>query len=86
MPRFKAEDLRETRIDVHGYPVTLRSYRLKERWVCHVDNVSPGAVIARGSGSSREDAEGDALARATARLLVSRRLSEARQALSTLDP
>jgi hypothetical protein len=40
------------------------SYRLGDRYHCDVDNVSPGARLARGEGKSREEAEKQALDKA----------------------
>jgi hypothetical protein len=66
----KAEEYREQRVEVGGWPVNLASYRLGERYHCKADNVSPGATLARGEGATREEAEEKALDRA--RQLLSR--------------
>jgi hypothetical protein len=65
---MRAEDYQRRREELAGWPVGIVSYRLGERYICEVDNVSPGARIARAEGASREDAEGKALADATRRL------------------
>jgi hypothetical protein len=44
------------------------SYRLDERFVCEIDNVSPGARVARAEGATREEAERAAIAAAERRL------------------
>jgi hypothetical protein len=65
---MRAEDYQRRREELAGWPVGIVSYRLGERYICEVDNVSPGARIARAEGPSREDAEGKALADAARRL------------------
>jgi hypothetical protein len=53
----QAEDYQRRREELAGWPVGIVSYRIGERYYCEVDNVSPGARIARAEGSSREEAE-----------------------------
>ena len=65
---MRAEDYQRRREELAGWPVGIVSYRLGERFVCEVDNVSPGARIARGEGASREEAERAALDAAGRRL------------------
>jgi len=81
MEPLRAEEYRRVTRDIEGYPVTITSYRIADRWLCKIDNVSPGAVFARGEGSSRDEAENEALGLATNRLKLTRRLIDARQAL-----
>ena len=40
------------------------SYRLGEQYTCTVDNVDPGATLARSHGATREEAESQALSKA----------------------
>ena len=54
---MQAEDYQRRREELAGWPVGIVSYRIGERYYCEVDNVSPGARIARAEGSSREEAE-----------------------------
>ena len=65
---MRAEDYQRRREELGGWPVGIVTYRLGERYICEVDNVSPGARIARAEGDSREDAEQKALADAARRL------------------
>jgi hypothetical protein len=65
MTTFKAEERTEKRIDVDGWPVHLVSYRLGAKYVCEADNVSPGANLARITADTREEAESQAIAKAT---------------------
>jgi hypothetical protein len=70
---FAAQDYKQTYVDLAGWPVRLTSYALEDRWYCKIDNVSPGATIARAEGVSREEAEDLATAKARDRLKATRR-------------
>jgi hypothetical protein len=61
---IRPEELKRRQTIAAGWPVGLTSYRLGSRWHCTADNVSPGAVIARTTGPTREAAEDMALSRA----------------------
>ena len=66
----KAEDY-QTRLETVGpWQIRIRSYRLGDEYVCVVDNVNPGANLARARAPSREAAEAQAAAKAKA--LISR--------------
>ena len=65
---MRAEDYQRRREELAGWPVGIVSYRLGERFICEIDNVSPGARIARSEGASRQEAEASALAAAKRRL------------------
>ncbi len=52
-----AEEYQERTETVGDFEIHIVTYRLGETWHCKVDNVSPGALIARGTGTTREDAE-----------------------------
>jgi hypothetical protein len=54
---MQAEDYQRRREELAGWPVGIVSYRLGDRYVCEIDNVSPGARVARAEGGSREEAE-----------------------------
>lgn len=69
---FRSEDFQTRQDTVEGWPVGITSYRLIDRYHCTVDNVSPGARLARGSGATREEAEAEALAKARAMLARTR--------------
>jgi len=58
-----------------GWPIKIVSYRIGATHYCHIDNVSPGATIARANAASREAAEEEAIAKATGRLEKTRRRS-----------
>jgi hypothetical protein len=72
---MKAEEYRERRVEVAGWPVNLTSYRLDKEFHCKADNVSPGAALARTTGATREEAEEKALKRAEELLSRTKRRS-----------
>ena len=65
---MRAEDYQRRRQELAGWPVGIVSYKLGERFVCEIDNVSPGARVARAEGATREEAERAAMATAERRL------------------
>jgi hypothetical protein len=70
---MKPENYSERLLEAHGWPLRLISYRLGETFYCKADNVSPGALIARTTGSTREEAEAKAIETAGERLGRTRR-------------
>lgn len=60
-----AQGFAERQIDIHGWPVRLTSYRIGDTYVCQADNVSPGACLARFSAATAEQAESQAISKAT---------------------
>jgi len=70
---MKVENHTERRLEIGGWEVNLRTYQIGETYHCKVDNVSPGANIARSTGASREEAEQSAIAKATERLAATKR-------------
>ncbi len=71
MTNMTPEEYRERKESVPPYTVHITSYRLGDVYLCTIDNVDPGAVIARSKGSSREEAEAMALRSAINRLMYS---------------
>jgi hypothetical protein len=65
---MRAEDYQRRRQELAGFPVGIVSYRLGDRFICEIDNVSPGARVARAEGATREEAERAAIATAERRL------------------
>jgi len=61
---MNAEGYAERRLELAGWPVNVASYRLGTQWHAKADNVSPGAALARATGSTREEAERRTLERA----------------------
>jgi hypothetical protein len=64
----KAESYTTTRREINGTPVTVTGYRIGEMHYCHIENVEPGATIARASAATAENAESEAVAKAEKRL------------------
>ena len=54
---MKSEDFQESREEMGGWAVNVVSYRIGDRFYCTIDNVDPGARIARAEGATREEAE-----------------------------
>jgi len=61
---MKAQRFQERKVEVGGWQANVSSYKLGEIWHAKVDNVSPGASLARTTGATREEAEEKALKRA----------------------
>jgi len=70
---MKPEACEEKRLVAEGWPLRLGSYKLGEVFYCQADNVSPGAVLVRATGATREEAERKALDGASKRLSRTRR-------------
>jgi hypothetical protein len=65
---MRTEDYQRREEKLAGWPVGIVSYRLGEKWFCEIDNLDPGARIARAEGPTREAAEQAAKAAASRRL------------------
>jgi hypothetical protein len=65
---MRAEDYQRRRQELAGWPVGIVSYRLGDRFICEIDNVNPGARVARAEGATREEAERAAIETAERRL------------------
>ncbi len=57
---------------VENWPVRIVSYCVGPIWYAAVENIDPGAKIARSDGTSREEAERRALDKARERLARTR--------------
>jgi len=60
----KVEQFQERQIEIDGWPVKLTSYKVGDKYVCQADNVSPGALLARFSETTPEEAESQAISKA----------------------
>lgn len=69
---MRPEEYAEHTDEVAGWGVRVRSFRAGEQYHATVENTAVGARIARGSGATRESAEGAALEKAERRLLQTR--------------
>lgn len=61
---MKVEEYSERQLELAGWPVNLATYKIGETYHCKADNVSPGAALARTTGTTREEAEKKAIERA----------------------
>jgi len=68
---MKAEDYRVEHREISGVKVKAASYRIGESFYCHVENLDPGATIARAEAATREEAIDLAVQKAAARLSTS---------------
>jgi len=75
MSDLKAEDHERRQETLEGWDITITSYRIGDKHYCHIDNVSPGATIARSEGETRQEAEKIALAKAGERLAKTKKNS-----------
>jgi hypothetical protein len=58
------EERQMREVEVEAVPLRVSSYKLGKEYACTVDNIDPGAVIARARADTREEVERLALARA----------------------
>lgn len=70
---MRTEEFSERRLEVEGWPLNLTTYRIGALYHSKADNVSPGACIARATGTTRAQAETEALDQARRRLARTRR-------------
>ena len=71
---MKAEEYANRELELAGWKARVTSYRLGDTYHCSVDNVSPGAVVARAEGKTREEAENRAVEKAAKYLAQTRRV------------
>ena len=65
---LKAEELRTAIKEVSGVQINVVSYKIGDRFYCHISNLDPGATIARTDAASQEEAEQSALHKVAERL------------------
>ena len=70
---MKAEEYSRRQIDVAGWPISIETFRLGQIYHCTISSVDPGARFARADGSTKEEAERLALAKAERYLAQTRR-------------
>ncbi|HLC25297.1 MAG TPA: hypothetical protein VJM80_00840 [bacterium] len=61
---MKIEEYSRKQQEIGRWKINIVSYRLGDAYLCTVDNVEPGAVLARGKGPTREEAEKKAIQKA----------------------
>lgn len=72
---MQADAYETRRAELAGWPVNIVSYKIGDSFHCVIDNVDPGARVARGEGPTRDAAEQQAIEAATRRLGRARRFS-----------
>jgi len=65
---LKAENHTTTAQEIAGVKVKITTYKIGESFYCHIDNLDPGAVIARAEGATVKEAEELALQKVRQRL------------------
>jgi hypothetical protein len=85
MDTFKVEGYSQRHEQLEGWPVRIVSYQLRGTFLCKIDNVDPGAVIARSQGPTRADAEREATQKARMRLSLTCRIQHTREVLNHLQ-
>jgi len=70
---MKVENHKRRREQMEGWDVEISTYQIGEVWHCHIDNVSPGATVARGEGKTLAEAETAAIEKARPRFAATRR-------------
>ncbi|MGH9347144.1 MAG: hypothetical protein ACRD26_07740 [Vicinamibacterales bacterium] len=70
---MKTEEFQERRDELGGWAINVVSYRIGGRYYCTIDNVDPGARVARAEGGTRGEAETAAIEKATRYLQQTRR-------------
>ncbi len=70
---MRAESFAERELEIDGWPVRLATYKAGELYHSRADNVSPGATLARATGTTAEEAESKAIEEARRLLAGTRR-------------
>lgn len=65
---LKADDFNVNTREISGLTVNVTSYKIGNKYYCHIDNIDPGATIVRLDGESKEEVIQTALERAMQRL------------------
>jgi hypothetical protein len=71
----KAEGYSKRRQVLGGWSIEVETYQLGDTYFCTINNVDPGARIARAEGPTREGAESKALEKAERYLAQTRRFT-----------
>jgi hypothetical protein len=77
----RPEEYSKRRGEVDGRAIGITAYRIGDRCVVLIDNVDPGATIARAEAESFELAEEQAIAAAREQLVTKRRRRDTLRAL-----
>ena len=72
---MKPQEQSRQRLELAGWPVIVETYKLGDVYHCTISNLDPGARITRADGSTRDEAEGRAIEKATRYLGQTRRFA-----------
>ena len=72
---MKVEEHSSRHQQVGQWKIHIVSYKLGDQYICTVDNVEPGATLARAEASTREEAEKNAIEKAE-HMLAKTRISK----------
>ena len=64
------EQFQEEIREVNGIKMRVTTYKIGDKFHCHVANTEPGATIARASGENKEDALQTALNKAGQQVII----------------
>jgi hypothetical protein len=71
---MNVENHKRRRDQLEGWEVEISTYQIDGVWHCHIDNVSPGATVARAEGKTLAEAETAAIEKARPRFAATRRV------------
>lgn len=83
MSDMREEEIEQRQESLDERQVSVVSFRHGDKFVCRVDNIDPGTVIARSEGRTRGEAERTALALAKQRFARSKHLHDTLTELHT---
>ncbi len=83
MVLIPCEGYEERLSTLEGTPIGVVSYPVGDEFVCRVDDIRTGMLIARGSARTRSEAEQSTLVVARSRIATRRRLGETLTELRT---
>jgi hypothetical protein len=64
----KATNYHVEKTEIQGVKVSIATYQIGDKFLCHIENENPGATIARAEGTSQEEAKQLAIAKVTKRV------------------
>jgi hypothetical protein len=70
---MKPEDYSRRQVELAGWAIVVETYKLGDVYHCTISNADPGARFARADGSTKDEAEQRALAKAERHLAQTRK-------------
>jgi hypothetical protein len=70
---MQSEGYERRRLELAGWPIEIETLKIGEIYYCTINNVDPGARFARAEGTTRDEAEQKALAKAERYLAQTRK-------------